>query len=587
MNTTQQAVRARGCGVALVTVMGLVATAVAAPPAFTNVSVQAGVAVEYDPTSMPNESYGGSACVGDFNRDGFQDIYVCAGAQAGPDHLFINNGDGTFTDKAAEWGCDVVHNGKGITVGDYNNDGWLDVYVVSAPMTNRKLWRNDGGKGFTNVAAEAGITFPSNNQSDTWFGCFGDYDLDGDLDLFSAGFSSAPAHNDSRLFRNNGDGTFTDVTASIGLWSGIGSIAAFAGSFTDMDGDRYPELLVTADFKCSGSAGSQYWKNDGDGTFTVWTDEAGVGLEGNGMGQTQGDVNNDGRCDWYTTTIAGFCSGDGNRLYRNTGNHTFGDIGAAVGVDQGGYGWGAIAVDVNHDGHLDLGATNGPGVGGLGARLFMNNGNGTSFTNQAVISGLNHQGWGRSMIHFDMDNDGDQDVAIHVYGPGTTVDDEFSLFRNDLDLQAGDTHWLRIFLDTTGFDGLAPDGYGSKVSVKIGEDSQHRWIDGGNSHLGISELSAHFGVGEATVIDEVKVLWNDGTETVLTDVPADQTMTITPVVPVDCPADLDGSGSIDSGDLNVVLGGFGINGSGDTDGDGDTDSADLNAVLGVFGQDCK
>lgn len=547
-------------------------------PMFTNIADQAGVSVDYDPDNFPNIQYGASACAGDFNNDGFQDLYVCSGADEGPDHLFINDGDGTFTDRAAEWGCNVTHDGKGIAVADYNGDGWLDVYVVSAPVAGVKLWRNNGGTSFTNVAAAAGIVFSTPTFENTWFGCWGDYDLDGDLDLFSAGHH-APPHAGGRLFRNNGNGTFTDATTAAGIWTGIGTISAFAGSFTDMNGDRYPELLVTADFECSGQEGSQYWINDGDGTFTLWTDQAGVGLEGNGMGQTRGDFNNDGLCDWYTTTIFGLCS-DFNRLYRNNGAHSFTDVASSSGVGNGGYGWGAIAVDINNDGLLDIGETNGPTGGNQQARLFINDG-AMHFTDKASMTGLTHNGWGRSMIHFDLENDGDQDIVIHAY------DQNLALFRNDLDLGAGHANWLRIFLDTSDRPDLAPSGYGSRVSITANGKAMHRWVDGGNSYLGISELSAHFGLGSAAIAQEVRVLWNSGEETVLADVAINQTLTITPpIVTPACPADLDASGAVGSGDLNQLLAAFGQSASGDVDGDGDSDSADLNLLLAAFGQPC-
>ncbi len=385
-------------------------------PNFIEAATDAGLAMTHAPFQSAQWAIvvmtaGGA--VGDFNNDGWQDLFVVSGGTE-PDKLFINDGDGTFTDQAAAWGLTDQHRGVGAAVGDYNNDGWQDIYVTSlglitAPVTTgaHRLYRNDAGTGFTEVAAAAGVNTTSTTQPDGFGSAFGDYDLDGDLDLFVAGWEFNSAGN--RLFRNNGDGTFTDVTVAAGVLDL--SVHGFAPHFVDMDGDRYPELLLAADFGTS-----RYFVNDGDGTFTDYTTESGTGLDGNGMGQAVGDINNDGLFDWYVSSIRteNTSLGTGNMLYLNLGGHSYTEISVAAGANDGGWGWGTVAVDLFHDGLVDLVETNGwPSDEWVNeqAKVFANNGD-LTFDEIAPTCGFSHIGQGRGLVNFDADNDGDQDFVV-------------------------------------------------------------------------------------------------------------------------------------------------------------------------------
>ncbi|MFN0059028.1 MAG: FG-GAP-like repeat-containing protein [Planctomycetota bacterium] len=518
---------------------------------FTNQTVAAGVISEYDPGLFAHWQYPAGVAVGDFNNDGFQDVFaVTGGADGFPDRLFMNDGDGTFTDQAVAWGLTVVHMGKGVAVGDYDKDGWLDIYVTSAGPPagaapgHHKLYHNNGNNTFTNVAAAAGVNFTTTTQEDGFGSCFGDYDLDGDLDLFVGGF--AFANSGSKLFRNNGDGTFTNVTVASQIFALPGNHSAFAPRFIDMNGDFFPELLLAADFGTS-----MYLANDGDGTFTELTDSSGTGQEENGMGQTVGDYDGDGVIDWYVTSIyLPSISWTGNKLYLNLGQHEFSEISVAAGVHDGGYGWAAVSVDFDHDGDVDIAETNGAFTGeftGELSYLWLNDADST-FTESASALGFVTTAQGRGLVNFDYDNDGDQDLLQ------TANHDMLLLFRNDL---AGPgRNWLRVFLDTSTEPGLAANGIGSKVYVTVGGVERVRSIDGGDNFLSKSELSAHFGVGAATVIDELRVAWPNGLETVLVGVPVNQTLTITPAPPLP-PAflrgDANSDGAIDIGDSIAVL----------------------------------
>jgi enediyne biosynthesis protein E4 len=581
----------------------------AVPPVFSNQTTAAGVAMNHSTIGFVNFQYAGGGAVGDFNNDGWQDIYICSGGYTNqstpyvPDKLFINNRDGTFTNQGLAWGLNEAHRGKGVCVGDYNNDGWLDVYVCSAGTAGQpsapgqnKLYRNNGNGTFTNVAVAAGVNVVNPSGGDSMSACWGDYDLDGDLDLFVGGFGGGGSTNaGNRLFRNNGDGTFTDVTASIGLFNGIGAIATQSDSFADMDGDRYPELILIADFKGAGGyIGSRYFKNNGNGTFTDFTVAANLGKEENGMGQTLGDFNNDGLLDLYATSIYGNppANWTGDKLYRNLGNHSYAEYANTAGCFDGGYGWGAVAVDFNHDGLVDIAETNGDSssggqYGNEQSYLWMNNGNDT-FTEMAIASGFIQYGKGRALLHLDYDNDGDQDAVI------VSNNEPLFLLRNDL--PAGpDTHWLRVFLNTNGsFAGgpLAPNGYGAKVYATVGATTYMRSIDGGNSFMGTSELSAHFGLGSATVVDQLKINWPNGTGTTLLNVPVNQTITVSPgsscvsdIAPLGPPK---GDGVVNTADLLMVINNWGATGVpgtviGDVTGDGTVNTADLLTIINSWG----
>jgi hypothetical protein len=568
--------------VLLVVLAGCVACPVrAADPVFTNQSTAAGVAVVHDASGFNNVQYSGGGTAGDFNGDGWQDFFMFSGGDLNqPDYLFINNGDGTFTNQSAAWGITGAHKGKGSAVADYDDDGDLDLYVTSAGPAGQaagpghhKLWRNNGNGTFTQVASAAGVATTNPSVDDAWGATFGDYDRDGDLDLLVAGFQNG--NNGTRLFSNDGDGTFTDVTAAVGFLAGVPSMAYFSPALVDMDGDWWPDILAVADF-----GSSRYFKSDGDGTFTEFSAAAGTAEEENGMGQCRGDFNNDGRLDWYVTSIYFPSIGwTGNKLYLNGGGHHYTEHAASAGVNDGGYGWGALAVDFNHDGLVDIAETNGDNSSNgafANEQSYLWRNNGSTFTEMAVSAGLIHNGKGRGMLNFDYDNDGDQDVLIFAYNQ------QLRLFRNEI---AGPgTNWLRVFLDTSERAGLPPDGFGARVYATAGGVTQMRMVEGGNTYLGVCELSAHFGLGVWGAVQELRVEWPDGTVTVLNDLAANQTLTVSAGKPT-CTADVTGDGIVDVSDLVDVVLSWGPCPGCDADITGDevVDVSDLVGVILAWG----
>ncbi|MCB1035396.1 MAG: CRTAC1 family protein, partial [Acidobacteria bacterium] len=455
--------------------------------------------------------------------DGRVDVYVTNDGM--PNHLWINDGDGTFTDRASEWGIAVAHRSTAAAVADYDGDGWLDLFVTSlGPVSgeapgHHRLYHNGGDGTFTDVAVAAGVNQSAASDADGWGGAWGDYDLDGDLDLAVAGWRE---NDGNRLFRNEGNGTFTDVTAAAGLGSLTGT-RGFSPRFVDMDGDRYPELIWIGDF-----ASGHYYANDGDGTFTDLTGTSGTNQDTTEMGMTVADWDEDGDFDFYVTTI------NTNNLYLNQGSHTFVNVANTAGVDNTGWGWGTVATDFDHDTRVDLVATaqNGRNY----AFQNVTAGSGLDFDEVAMALGLGVAIDGRGLSRFDYDNDGDQDLVVFPHSG------DVKLFRNDL--SGPDIGWLRIFLDPAGAPGIAPHGIGSVIKVRLGSRTLLGRIDGGSNYLSQSELSAHFGLGSATAADEVRVEWTDGSVSTWTNVLANQTLNLRPL-------DLLFGDGFESGDLSA------------------------------------
>jgi len=515
----------------------------AAEALFVEAAEDVGLSFVHQPLGdTPGQVQHGGGAVGDFNNDGWPDLFVVGGGD-GFDHLFINDGDGTFTERASEWGLATdLYRGNGAAAGDYDNDGWIDLFVTSlgprgefARNGDHRLYRNNGDGTFSNVAEEAGLEenqlFPD-GYSPVW----GDYDLDGDLDLLICGWELVPNTDlapGTRLFRNLGDGTFRDVSQESGILDfGVRGLSAV---FADMDGDRYPELLVAGDFGTS-----RYFANRRDGTFTG-INPLRPGRDGayNGMGSAVADFDRDGDPDWFVTSIypAWDSAGPpGNRLYvnasRGVGDHRLKTLPESGGVNDGGWAWGTVAIDFDHDGWSDILQTNGwrhdcedpnqnPNFPECyedeATYLFRNRGDGR-FVDVAQRIGLDHQLQGLAVVQFDPDRDGDMDVAIFTNG------DRLYFFRNDV---SGPGHnWLQVRLDTSAVSALAPQGIGSKVTVESGGKRQVGFLTGGSNYLSTSEAVLHFGLRSVETLDRVVVDWPDGGRTVLEDVAANNDLTI-------------------------------------------------------------
>jgi hypothetical protein len=469
-----------------------------------------------------SERMTGAVSVTDLDDDGDYDLY--ASRLHGPDRLYENQGDGTFVDIAAEAGVAFAGASSGTAWADLDNDGDQDLYVTALGDLRHYLFINDGTGHFTEQAIARGASLKSDYQPSPTGVAIGDYDLDGYLDLYvaewktNAGLGKQPSH--SRLLHNLGasaPGHFEDVTESAGVlidhvWSLVQSQAgtfAFSPAFADLDGDRWPDLTIVSDFDCS----RLFW-NNGDGTFTDATVASGVGIDHNGMGSTFGDYDLDGDLDWFVTAITSPDGPPHNRLYRYIGDRNFLEVAAVSGVGYGGWGWGTTFFDPDNDGDQDL-------VMGAGYyyttyqgdenRLWRNKGDGSFEPDQADTAGIGLATQVRGMVAFDYDGDGDQDLmAIN----NAT---EPSLFRND----TGSLHdFLRVRVVGTASN---RDGIGAKVSVRVTPNSpvQVQEIGSASHYIGQAPKPAHFGAGFGNqAIHEVRVYWPmTDQEQVFADVP--------------------------------------------------------------------
>ena len=538
--------------------------------------------------------------VADFNRDGWLDVFINGGAGQNS-ALFINNGNGSFTDRALEWGIDLTDaEGSSATVGDINADGWPDIYVGTMDGRNYLLV-NSGAGSFTENAIAAGVdlTVPVEgeaHQRNTFGGAFGDVDLDGDLDLYTTQWWFESQFG-NRLFLNDGSGVFTDVTVSHGLLQGaLDEYWAFTPILQDMNGDFYPELIVAADFSTS-----RYFVNDGDGTFTRVTGN-GTATDENGMGAAIGDYDGDGDPDWFITSIydddfiaEANWGVTGNRLYRNDGADLFTDTTGpglnlpippdGPGVRHGFWGWGTAFADFDHDGDLDLTMTNGFELppGGTNhdpdfltdpTRLWINDGdyvNGPNWTESAIVCGINHIDDGKGLVVFDYDNDGDLDILI------TSNMSDVVLYRNDIDqlLTNYSDSWIEI--DLIAPPGVAPGGIGAKIEITSLGVTSTRWVNTGGSFMSGGPGRVHFGLKPAKSIDELRISWPNGLVTHMFNVEPGQII-------LGAVGNINGDDHVGVADLGFLLADFGTGEvRSDLNNDGAVDTADLGMLIRNFG----
>jgi hypothetical protein len=467
----------------------------AQPWHFTDVTQQAGVLYQTGfaaGLSSPPRVMGGGVAAGDYDGDGWVDLYVIRG-DIGPNLLLHNKGDGTFEEVGAAAGL-TLRGGSGPIFVDIDGDGRLDLIVGGIDGARTHVFHNLGNGRFADVTDTANIR---TDPMDVYSIAAGDYDRDGYLDLMTTHWASGTR---PRLWHNNGNGTFTEVSAAAaGLSSGPAQIFSFTANFTDINNDGWPDILLSADFGTS-----QIYINNKNGTFTRTTNS--VISDQNGMGSAVGDYDNDGNLDWFVSSIfdlnpspAASYGTTGNRLYRNRGDGTFEDVTDKAGVRQGYWGWGASFSDFNNDGYLDIFHVNGfPGskFETDPARLFVSNGNGT-FTQRAEELGIADTGEGRGIVVFDYDHDGDLDVFI------TNAGQQTKLYRND---GGNALHWLDVRLQ-----GVPPNtqAIGAKIYLTANGITQMREVRAGSNFVSENPTEAHFGLGSATSA-VVRVVWPDG-----------------------------------------------------------------------------
>ncbi len=453
---------------------------------------------------MPKRMAGGVAA-GDVDRDGDVDLFTVR-ANQGATQLFLNNGDGTFTDVAPQVAL-AIESAEGLEMGpafaDIDGDGWLDLFLGSVLRgvegTAPRLFLNQGVDGggqllpFIDATVDWGLDVQREN---TFSFAFGDYDRDGDLDVAMGHWSAVDVCPcEGHLWRNDG-GLLVNVDAAAGVNVMVDALShdrVFAPNFADVNADGWPDLLLASDFGTS-----QVFLNDGDGTFTDVTDPA-VQTDQNGMGAAVGDSDGDLVLDWFITSIWNNSDKTGNRLLRGLGDGTFEEVSEGAGVRDGAWGWGACFADLDNDGDEDIFHVNGwntPAFEGAPARLFVNDGSGV-FTESHGALGLVDTGKGRGVVCFDYDRDGDIDLFVaNTEGPS-------SLWRND---GGNDGAWLSVALEGPGPN---VHGLGARVYLTAGGASQLREIRGMSNYESQDPAEAHFGLGATETVDELGIVWPD------------------------------------------------------------------------------
>ncbi len=511
-------------------------------PVFTDVTQEAGIDAKHSfgDYKLDNivEGTGSGGMFFDYDGDGRLDVYLTNGCYlknvndnrgrplAGKliNHLFHNNGGGTFSDVTARAGVGDKGYGYGCSAADFDEDGDLDLYVLN--YGPNVFYRNNGDGTFTDISKESGLDHPQWSLSAPWF----DYDGDGDLDVYVANYleydngefrSFYPAAGypgplsysgrPDALFRNNGDGTFTDVAESLGILQPNGR--AMSAIIADLDDDSLTDVYVAND-----AMENYFFKNLGGGKIEeqglitgLAFGEGGQGVSS--MGPTVGDIDRDGRLDIYIPDMGYGC------LLMNRGAY-FEDRTAVakLAVVCGQYtGWGGVLFDYDNDGYLDVFIANGNAHHEYPEEdvLMRNDGTGT-FHDVARQSGdyFRQKYVGRGAAHGDYDNDGDMDLLV------VNLNDSPRLLRND---GGNRQSWLTV---APKLPGSKRDAVGARVTVTCGSLVQTQEISPVRGYLSQGDPRAHFGLAAATTADAVEIRWPDGSVSRRANVSANQFLTV-------------------------------------------------------------
>lgn len=524
---------------------------------FENIAASAGVGFVLHNSATPFKYQIEPMVVGvaifDYNNDGYEDIYFVNGARipelmkTGPEYynrLYQNNGNGTFTDVTARAGVKGEGYSMGVAVGDYDNDGWEDLYVVG--VNRNLLFYNNGDGTFTDVTEAAGLKGLDPQRGKTWSICAGwfDYDNDGWLDLFVVNYCVWGLDKDpfcgseftgvraychpskfdplpDALYHNNRDGTFTEVSAAAGIHPHLGKGMGVA--FADYDADGYLDVFVAND-----TTRNFLFHNQGDGTFSERGLQAGVAYNGDGsalsyMGADFRDVDNDGRPDIFVTAI----SNETFSYFHNEGGGIFDDFTHTSGLGRLSIfssGWSNGIFDLNNDGRKDLFSVNSHVNDNIGFEMnvpfkqrnsiFANAGD--RFVDVSASAGEDFQvaAAHRGCAFGDLDNDGRIDVVVSRFdGPA-------EVFRN---VSPGGNHWLLV--KTVGTRSNR-DGIGAQIRLESASGVQYNHVTTSVGYASSSSRRVHFGLGQDTVVTRLEIRWPSGVRQELRNVPADQILTV-------------------------------------------------------------
>lgn len=507
-----------------------------AQTAFKDVTDQAGIKHQFE---VFEGFLGGGACIFDLNNDGFEDVYLAGGMAE--DVLYLNNKNGTFTNIYLKSGLTATKNfiTQGAAAADINRDGFIDLYITTITSKGTKkviprainlLYLNNGNNTFRDATTEFGL---GKLNSFSTGASFGDFNADGYPDLYVGNYFteypgdlstindamivSANQITEGYLLLNEKGKSFKNVYKDYGLsHKGFG----FGGLFTDFDNDGDQDLFVNHDFGYKRTPDLLYQNNYPWHSFDEVGKKTGMDLKINSMASAVGDYNNDGWMDYFVTNIRF------NKFMVSQGaGKPFVEKSRELGMGFITISWGANFADFDHDGDLDLFVANGdlnPNCVPMG-NYYLENQIG-KFEEKGRLKGLSDYGIGRGSVVFDFDNDGDLDILVVNQKPvleNFPVGSTTRLFRND----EAKGNWIKIAL--RGKDAES-HGLGSRVEIVVNGKHQIREIDGGgSSHLSQNTAFAHFGVGNATKIDEIIIHWSGGNTQVLKNHLVNQNLIIT------------------------------------------------------------
>ena len=446
---------------------------------FTNISSQAGISAIYrDSVYIP----GGGVAFGDYNNDGWPDMVV---ASYNKFKVYKNNGDGTFTNVTAASGINFTGLSlKAVIFGDYNNDGWRDLYLTSWYSRN-KLYKNNGDGTFTDVTDAAGVNVPFTYQSTC--AAWGDYNKDGLLDLYVGNYGNIEGQGDQPniLFKNNGNGTFSDVTSQAGVADSIGKKPLGITIF-DYDLDGWQDIYINMDKEQR----STLFHNNGNGTFTDVSVASGTDCHLDAMGTSIADYNHDGLLDIYVSN-----GPPGNILFKNNGDGTFDDVTLQTGTSVNKECWGNNFIDYNNDGWPDIFATAAHGIDRCD--VLLRNNNGVDFTNLGFNIGVKDSAFSFGTAKADINNDGYPDFCV------TVTDSNVHFYKNS----GGTNNWVKFHCRGVISN---RDAIGTIVTAYYGGQMNRQVILGGNSYLSEDDAVLIFGLGTATSVDSVTFWWTNG-----------------------------------------------------------------------------
>ena len=453
---------------------------VSAQISFEDVANDIGTAYSYG-----TSTWGGGVSFADFDNDGWDDLTFAT--EEGTEIYFLKNNDGIFNSVSLN-GISNTFKTKQVIWIDYDNDGDQDFFVTGFEGVN-KFYKNEGDMNFTDISSTIGFF-----QTDlfTYGVSFADMDNDGDLDAFISNRDGEADDQRNYLYRND-EGTYIDITESAGL--SMSSHLSFCSIIFDYNKDGFQDIYISNDKPDNLNI---LYKNNGDGTFDDVSEYSGAGIGINAMTTTIGDYNNDGWFDIYITNTP-----EGNELLRNNGDGTFTNVAEATATTFNSVGWGAVFLDADSDGLLDLYVSSDfdGSVGSFLSAAFYHQQNNETFSIPQNIGFQDDTRKSYTNAIGDIDNDGKPDIVV-----GNDIEPNF-LWANKT---VNENNWLKVKLEGVISN---RDGIGNTIEINIDGQSQYRYTLAGEGYLSQNSFYEFFGIGEAAEVDYVKVTWTATGET--------------------------------------------------------------------------